>query len=258
VCSTGLSKPTALVLLDQADAVRLLPSQMKGAGPVPAYAYPRSAARALGHAARYGAWRARTPGHVPEFADLRPEDARALISEFLERSPDGGWLSPAQVCSLLRCYGIRQVSTRPVTNEQVAGEPIIQPMTASGTEVILRVVQEPVFGPLVVFGLRGAATDMPDDRTARLTPLTDTDSAAMIRSIRAAPLLLGHRGTPAADLPALQDLLLRIARLADDLPQVAELDLCPVVARPDGAHIVDARVRLSPVQPSDAYLRRLR
>ena len=134
---------------------------------------------------------------------------------------------------------------------------VIQPMVTGGTEVIIGVVQEPVFGPLVVFGLGGVATDVLGDRSARLTPLTDTDAAALIRSVRAAPLLLGHRGTPPADLAALQNILLRVSRLADDLPQVAELDLNPVIARPDGAHVVDARIRLLPAQPADPYLRRL-
>jgi acyl-CoA synthetase (NDP forming) len=105
---------------------------------------------------------------------------------------------------------------------------VIQPMITGGTEVIIGVVQEPVFGPLVVFGLGGVATDVLSDRSARLTPLTDTGAAALIRSVRAAPLLLGHRGTPPADLAALQNTLLRVSRLADDLPQVAELDLNPV------------------------------
>jgi len=131
-------------------------------------------------------------------------------------------------------------------------------MVTGGTEVIIGVMQEPVFGPLVVFGLGGIATDVFGDRSARLTPLTDTDAAGLIRSIRAAPLLLGHRGTPAADLAALRDILLRVSRLADDLPHVAELDLNPVIARPDGAHVVDARVRLLPARPADPYLRRLR
>ena len=135
---------------------------------------------------------------------------------------------------------------------------LVQPMVGGGTEVIIGVVQEPVFGPLVVFGLGGVATDVLGDRSARLTPLTDTDAAALVRSIRAAPLLLGHRGTPAADLAALQDILLRVSRLADDLPQVAELDLNPVIARPDGAHVVDTRVRVLPSGPADPYLRRLR
>jgi acyl-CoA synthetase (NDP forming) len=124
--------------------------------------------------------------------------------------------------------------------------------------VIIGVVHEAVFGPLVVFGLGGVATDVLADRTARLTPLTETDSAAMIRSIKAAPLLLGHRGAAPADIAALQDLLQRVARLADDLPEVAELDLNPVIARPDGSYVVDARIHLRPAQPSDPYLRQLR
>ena len=134
---------------------------------------------------------------------------------------------------------------------------LIQPMVTGGAEVIVGVIQEPVFGPLVVFGLGGVATDVLGDRSARLTPLTDTDAAALIRSIHAAPLLLGHRGAPAADLTALQDIVLRVSCLADDLPPVAELDLNPVIARPDGAYVVDARVRLLPAQPADPYLRRL-
>jgi acyl-CoA synthetase (NDP forming) len=246
------------------------------------------------------------------FADLRPDDARTLISGFLGRSPTGGWLGPALAADLLACYGIAQVSTESVTSEEAAvdaaarlGGPvvvkadvpglvhksdagavqlelhgaeevragyralverfgtrmaaaIIQPMVTGGTEVTVGVTQEPVFGPLIVFGLGGVATDVRGDRSARLTPLTHTDAAALIRSIRSAPLLLGHRGTAAADVSALQDILMRLSRLADDLPQVAELELDPVIARPDGAHVVDARVRVLSAGPTDPYLRRLR
>ena len=311
-CTARVTKPLALALLGQAEAVRLLPSGPDERSVVPAYAYPRSVARALGHAARYGSWRARVPGHVPEFADLRSDEARALISGFLERSPAGGWLTAVETAKLLLCYGIAEVSTQLVTSEQAAADAadelggpvvlkaevaglvhksdagavqldlhgrgevragyralaerfgprmsgaILQPMITGGTEVIIGVVQEPVFGPLVVFGLGGVATDVLNDRSARLTPLTDTDASTLIRSVRAAPLLLGHRGAPAADLPALENLLLRVARLAEDFPQVTELDLNPVIARPDGAHVVDARIHLMPVQHADPYLRKLR
>ena len=106
-----------------------------------------------------------------------------------------------------------------------AAHALIQPMVTGGIEVIIGVVQEPVFGPLVVFGLGGVATEVLGDHSARLAPLTDTDACDLIGSIRAAPLLLGHRGTPPADLAALTDTLLRVSRLADDLPEVAELDL---------------------------------
>jgi acyl-CoA synthetase (NDP forming) len=135
---------------------------------------------------------------------------------------------------------------------------LVQPMIAGGVEVIIGVVQEPVFGPLVVFGLGGVATEVLGDHVARLSPLTDADADQMIRSVQAAPLLFGHRGTPPADTGALADMLLRISRLADDLPEVAELDLNPVMARPDGAQAVDVRVRVSPADPADPFLRRLR
>jgi acyl-CoA synthetase (NDP forming)/GNAT superfamily N-acetyltransferase len=135
---------------------------------------------------------------------------------------------------------------------------LVQPMLADGVETIVGVVQEPVFGPLVVFGLGGVSTEVLDDRAARLAPLTDTDAVQMINGVRAAPLLLGHRGSPAVDTAALADLLLRVSRLADDLPEVAELDLNPVIAGPDGAHVVDVRVRIAPAEPRDPFLRQLR
>ena len=135
---------------------------------------------------------------------------------------------------------------------------MVQPMIAGGTEVIVGVADDHMFGPLVVFGLGGVATDVLADHAARLTPLTDTDADKLIHSIRSAPLLLGHRGSPAADLAALRDLLLRVSRLADDLPEVTELDLNPVMARPDGAFVVDARIKVRPYQAQDPFLRKLR
>ncbi len=80
----------------------------------------------------------------------------------------------------------------------------------------------------------------------------------MIHAVHAAPLLAGDRGTPAADTTALADALLRVSRLADDLPEVSELDLDPVVARQDGVWRVDVRVRISPEEPRDPFPRRLR
>src|SRR5204863_8753871 len=114
-----------------------------------------------------------------------------------------------------------------------------QPLMDGGVEVLAGVVEEPGFGPLVVIGLGGVATEVLRDHAARLTPLTDTDAANMIRGVHAAPLLLGHRGRPAVDIAALADVLLRVSRLADDVPEIAELDLNPVIARPDGVQAVD-------------------
>ena len=125
------------------------------------------------------------------------------------------------------------------------GGVLVQPMLGGGAEVLIGVVQEPVFGPLVVFGLGGVATEVLGDHAARLTPLTDADADDLIHGARAAPLLRGHRGTPPVDTGALADVLLRVSRLADELPEVAELDLNPVLATPGGARVVDARIRVS-------------
>jgi len=128
---------------------------------------------------------------------------------------------------------------------------LVEPMVTGGVETIVGVVQEPVFGPVVVFGLGGVATNVLGDHMARLAPLTDVDAGDLVHSIRAAPALAG------TDTGALRDLLLRVSRLADDLPQVAELDLNPVIARPDGAVAVDARVRVTSHRLADPFLRQL-
>jgi acyl-CoA synthetase (NDP forming)/GNAT superfamily N-acetyltransferase len=127
---------------------------------------------------------------------------------------------------------------------------LVQPMVTGGTEVRIAVTDDRVFGPLVVLG--------PGDHAARLTPLTDTDADALIRSARVASRLLGHRGAPATDLETLRELLLRVSRLADDLPEVTELDLSPVIARPHGVFAMDARIKVAPCPPHDPFLRRLR
>ena len=134
---------------------------------------------------------------------------------------------------------------------------LIEPMITGGIETIVGVVQEPVFGPVVVFGLGGVATNVLGDHVARLAPLTGADADDLIHSIRAVPALLGHPGRPTADIGAVRDTLLRVSRLADDLPQVAELDLNPVIARPDGVIAVDARIRVTSHHLADPFLRQL-
>ena len=153
-------------------------------------------------------------------------------------------------------HGFR--SLRDAFGQRLTGV-IVKPMVAGGTEVTISMLHEEIAGPLVLFGAGGAAADALADRAARLAPMTDSDADELIRSIRAAPLLLGHPGAPGADLAALRDLLLRVSQLADDLPQIAELELSPVFARPDGVQAVDARIRLqAAADPADAHLRRLR
>ena len=348
VTEAVVSKPLAVALLDRAESVTRLkrrpiapppPGSPADTGPagdppaagpadagqaaavidvaaaavtgVPCYADPDDAARALGHAVRYRAWRGRQRGTVPELDGLRAADARTLVTGFLAASPAGGWLPQASAAELVSCYGIPLVATIAAATEEEAAAAaaqlggrvvlkaeaeglvhrtdaggvrvdlrtplevaegyrtlagdfgprlqrvLVQPMLTGGVEVHIGVVQEPVFGPLVLFGSGDPATEVPGDQVARLTPLTDADAGEMIHSVRAAPLLAGRRGTPAADTAALADALLRVSQLADDLPEVSELDLDPVVARPDGIWCVDVRVRISPAEPRDPFLRRL-
>ncbi|MBP0454818.1 GNAT family N-acetyltransferase [Kitasatospora sp. RG8] len=135
---------------------------------------------------------------------------------------------------------------------------VVQPMAAPGVELLAGVVQDRVFGPLVLLGIGGTATEVLDDRVARLAPLTERDLTTMVADLRGAPLLSGYPGAPGVDLPAVRSVLARLSRLAADVPELVEADLNPVIARPDGAVCVDARVRLEPRPSYDPYLRRLR
>jgi acyl-CoA synthetase (NDP forming)/GNAT superfamily N-acetyltransferase len=136
---------------------------------------------------------------------------------------------------------------------------LVQRQITAPVELVAGLVHDPLFGSLVMLGLGGVHTDLLGDRTLRLLPLTDLDAGRMWRSLRAAPLLTGYRGAQPVDTAALEDLLLRLGRLAEDLPEVAELDLNPVLAGPDGVVAVDAKLRLAPVGPEpDPTLRRLR
>ncbi|MFF4255134.1 GNAT family N-acetyltransferase [Streptomyces sp. NPDC001663] len=135
---------------------------------------------------------------------------------------------------------------------------VVQPLADRGTELFAGVVQDQVFGPLVLFGLGGTATEVLADHAARLAPLTDHDVHDLITSLRCAPLLFGANGVRPVDLEALEQLLLRLSRMASDLPQLAEADFNPVLATPGGVSVLDARVRLLPRGPQDPYLRRLR
>ncbi|GGL16480.1 bifunctional acetate--CoA ligase family protein/GNAT family N-acetyltransferase [Streptomyces flaveus] len=135
---------------------------------------------------------------------------------------------------------------------------VVQPLADRGTELFAGVVQDQVFGSLVLFGLGGTATEVLADHAARLAPLTDHDVHDLITAPRCAPLLFGAHGSRPVDLEGLEQLLLRLSRMASDLPQLAEGDFNPVLATPGGVTVLDARVRLLPRRPHDPYLRRLR
>uniref|UniRef100_A0AAU2UYE3 Bifunctional GNAT family N-acetyltransferase/acetate--CoA ligase family protein n=1 Tax=Streptomyces sp. NBC_00003 TaxID=2903608 RepID=A0AAU2UYE3_9ACTN len=135
---------------------------------------------------------------------------------------------------------------------------VVQPLAERGIELFAGVVQDEVFGPLVLFGLGGTAIEVLADQAACLAPLTDLDVHDLITAPRCAPLLFGQGGNGPVDLEGLEELLLRLSRMACDLPQLAEADFNPVLARPGGVTALDVRVRLLPRKADNPYLRRLR
>jgi acyl-CoA synthetase (NDP forming) len=109
-------------------------------------------------------------------------------------------------------------------------------------------VEDPVFGPLVAVGPGGIFTELIGEAQFRLAPLTRTDAEELVLTGKAGRLVRGFRGRPPADAGSLIDLVLRLARLADDFPEIAELDLNPVIGLADRCVAVDARVRVRPVE----------
>lgn len=129
--------------------------------------------------------------------------------------------------------------------ERLNGPLLVQPFVRGGAELLAGVVQDPVFGPLVAFGPGGVLAELIGEAQFRLAPLTDRDAEELVHAGKAGRLVSGFRGTPPADATALVELLLRLSLLADQRPEVVELDLNPVMALPDGCLAVDARVRVA-------------
>jgi acyl-CoA synthetase (NDP forming) len=140
-----------------------------------------------------------------------------------------------------------------------SAEAVVQPMAPRGIDTILEVHDDRSFGSLVSFGVGGVATDLLDDRAYAVVPLTTLDAAELISAPKAFPLLTGYGGAEPADFPALTEMALRLSQLADDLPEVVECVLAPMVAAPKGAHVLSASVRVArPTARVDLGARRLR
>ena len=134
------------------------------------------------------------------------------------------------------------------------GGAVIQPMAPWGVEAIIGLASDPDFGPVVMAGLGGVMTDLLGDRAFAVPPLEPGVADAMVTSLRAAPLLDGYRGAPRVDRQALVAVLDRIAHVAEEVPELVELDLNPVLVSPTGALAVDCKARLAPRQPGPGPL----
>jgi len=136
-------------------------------------------------------------------------------------------------------------------NVQAMEGVLVQPMLTGGVEVMVGVTTDPLFGPLIAFGLGGIHVEILGDVRFRITPLTDRDASEMVREIRGFRLLEGYRGHPPADVKALEEVLLRISLMVEEVPEITELDLNPIFAFPpgEGCQIVDARLRVESPKP---------
>jgi acyl-CoA synthetase (NDP forming) len=123
---------------------------------------------------------------------------------------------------------------------------LVQPMLSGGVEVMVGVTHDPLFGPLIAFGLGGIHVEILRDVQFRIAPLTDRDATEMVQAIKGYRLLTGYRGQPAVDLNAIEDVLLRISHLVEAIPEISEIDLNPIFALPEGhgSKIADARIRI--------------
>jgi len=126
---------------------------------------------------------------------------------------------------------------------------IVQPMAASGVELIVGVVNDHNFGPVLACGAGGTTAELVKDVAVRITPITDLDAREMLQSLRTYPLLEGYRGAPGCDLAAVEDVLLRVGALVEAHPEIVELDCNPLIAGPQRALIADARVRVEAAPP---------
>lgn len=135
----------------------------------------------------------------------------------------------------------------------------VQRAAPEGVPLTFRASEDPLFGPLISFGLAGAPSELLGDRVYGIPPLTDVDAQTMIRDLKSAPILYGYRGSEPVDVVAIEDIILRLAALKDDLPEVAELDLEPVLVRSEGFSVLSARAKAVPTtdRRGDWYARRL-
>ncbi len=119
---------------------------------------------------------------------------------------------------------------------------LVTPMAKKGVEVILGVIRDPIFGPVLMFGLGGIFVEILEDVAFRAIPLSRRDAEEMVEQIKAKKILGGVRGEKAVDKAALVDLLLKVSRIVEAYPELSELDLNPVIVNADGYAVVDARV----------------
>ena len=172
-----------------------------------------------------------------------PVVLKVLSPSALHKSDVGGVVLDVEGDGAVR-DAYRQVTTSVPDPEGV----LVQEFVAGGHEILIGMVEDPNFGPLIVFGLGGVFVELIGDVAFRINPLTDLDADDMIQSVKSARLLEGYRGAEPGDVEAVKTALLRVSAMIEDLPEMTEMDMNPVKVGPPGAgvRVVDARIRVMP------------
>jgi len=283
---SGSEKPVLAVVMSAEGTPQVL---LAGDSPAASFDYPESAARALGLAAARSDWLRQPAGTVPTLDGTDRTAARQIITSgegWLEPGQIRGLLeaygvplvaerlaaSAEEAVAAARELGfpvvvktatagahkterggvaldLRDEEQVTAAVERIGAPVIVQAYVSGGAELLAGVVQDPVFGPLVAFGPGGVLAELIGAAGFRLAPLTDADARALVLGGKAGRLVRGFRGAPAANADVLVDLVHRLSLLAEDFPEIAELDLNPVLALPDRCVVVDARIRIAAAEP---------
>ncbi|WGL53944.1 GNAT family N-acetyltransferase [Nocardioides sp. BP30] len=208
----------------------------------------------------------------PSRAVATPEEAIAAGAEFgwdvvLKATADHLRERPDQAHVVQHILGAAEMSDAWRFLLEAIGEPdpahrtgfVVQPNARPGVPVTIRTSEDPLFGPVVSFGMAGPLSELVGDRSYRIPPLTKRDAAAMVREVKAAPLLFGYRGADVVDVEEVERLVRRVAQLQNDLPQVSGIELGLVLVGLEGAAVLTASARIDPVDDprSDWFVRRL-
>ncbi len=174
-----------------------------------------------------------------------PVAMKVVSPDVIHKSDSGGVklgiASPAAAAEAFAA--INQSVARAVPNARIEGV-LIVPMATGGVEVIAGMVRDPQFGPAVMFGLGGIFVEILKDVAFEIAPISAEDAGRLVKSIKGWPLLAGARGSKPCDLDSLCSIITGLSRLALELPEVKEIDLNPVLAGPDKARALDARILL--------------
>lgn len=236
--SDGPADSVATIFAAARDAGRNLLSEVEAKAALGAAGVPVTPTRAASSAAQA----------VAIAAELGYPVVLKVVSDTITHKSDIGGveLNLADAGAVSAAYARIKAAVAAAAGPEAFAGVSVQPMAAPGTEVIMGMTQDPQFGPVLMFGLGGVLVEVLKDVAFRVVPLEPHDAAEMIREIQGFPVLEGYRGTPPADLSALESILLSLSDFATAHPEVQELDLNPILARADGATAVDARIVLTP------------